>query len=978
MSLILGSTIDISSGVLTLVNDQGGDGVSQINGNIIGTGGNVVINSNTSFGTSSSIFPINTFSGGLTLSTVGSSILPAELQYYSPLSLGTGTIIGAGGTLTNQSTSSLAADNTIANPWTFYTGPTTSFAGTLTYITGPITIAIPSGGTDTFATISGGSGVVSFTPSSLTINGATILVTNGNSITTGNIFETGSIQLGGGSHSAPIVDTLTITATGTVSYPGNISDGSSGTGAVVINTPSASGSVVTLTGDNTFTGGLTIMPGGSLAIAAAENVGAPPKGTISFEGGLSSAMTQNPATFSLPLPNSGITSIVTLDNDYSYLKDTITTIDVGGTTEAPMTLIFAGTGSISGSGSSLSAEITKVGGGILTFGTSHSSTSLSTGTYDITVKNGGLVYNLDSSLDLSAVPFLDDGVLRGYQDSWFSLADASYSNWKMTLVTPPSPAVVNVTLEPGTILSGGGEVTTVEVQSGAGIVPGDETVGVLTVTDSVDFQSGSTLYIRTNGSSASLLSVGDLAMLGSDVTLVVAPQVGNYTRAEHLVFEAGALSGEFSDIVVPASYFLDLNLDYSIPNQVILGITPRTARELATGGNAISVSNALDEVILWNRSNVNYVVPALVSDNPAFPLLGMVLETLIPLTTVEEMTDALNQLQPAFFKGFTIVQENNILKVQDTLNLRMEYVLNANSCYTFNDKKECCKPDSKIIHTWISGVGDVLAQDSNTYADSPQVGYQSKMGGFAAGADGHFAKVIYFGGIGGFTTSYIKWRGHQGTGNINTGYAGLYLSAIGKMFYGNLSLIGGFSDFSGRRHIDYTGVDLTAKGNHAGKQLLSHADTGINWSVGGFTIRPFDAFDYISQSETGYIEQGVGEFGLTLNETNAILIRNELGLEVSTCLCFSKVKWVIAPKASWVREVRVKGESYTASFTKAELADAPFTVTGYFPDRSLFSPGVSLTGSMCQDKLSVELSYKGEFAHGYSDHSYAGEVRYGF
>ena len=190
--------------------------------------------------------------------------------------------------------------------------------------------------------------------------------------------------------------------------------------------------------------------------------------------------------------------------------------------------------------------------------------------------------------------------------------------------------------------------------------------------------------------------------------------------------------------------------------------------------------------------------------------------------------------------------------------------------------------------------------------------------------------------------------------------------------------MGGFSDFSGRRHIEYTGVDLTAKGNHAGKQLLSHADTGLNWNIGGFTIRPFDAFDYITQSETGYIEEGVGEWGLTLNKTNAILIRNELGLEFSTCLCFSNMKWVIAPKASWIREVRVKGESYTASFTEAAPADAPFTVTGYFPDRSLFSPGVSLTGSMCQDRLSVQLSYKGEFVHGYNDHSYAGEVRYGF
>jgi len=531
------------------------------------------------------------------------------------------------------------------------------------------------------------------------------------------------------------------------------------------------------------------------------------------------------------------------------------------------------------------------------------------------------------------------------------------------------------------ILTGTGEATTVEILSGGHLVPGGRVPGVFTVTDSVVFKDGSTYIIRTNGSSSSLLDVGEgSVVIGSTVRVLLAPTPGSYTHSEHLVLDAGTLLGRFHDLHVPSSYFLDTALRYEDDPEVILTITPRSVIDLATGSNARSVSTSLDKVIAWNRANVFYEIPDIRTTDPAFPLLGKVLETLEPLRTEKEMTEALNQLQPAFFKGFTIVQESNIRKVQDTLDLRMKYVLDTKSCYTFIDKESstCCNKDKKPLHTWISGMGDILAQSSNTYEGSPQVGYQSKMGGFSAGVDGHFAKVFYLGALGGYTTSYIKWKKDQGTGNINTGYAGLYLSAIGDMFYGNLSLIGGFSDFSGRRNIKYSEVDLTAKGNHAGKQLLSHVDTGINWNIKGFTIRPFDAFDYITGTETDYIEQGVNQWGLTLNKTNAILVKNELGLELSTCLCFLNMKWVISPKASWIREVRVKGDSYTASFTTAALADAPFSVTGYFPDRSLFSPGVSLTGSMCQDRLSVELSYKGEFTHGYSDHSYAGEIRYGF
>lgn len=66
---------------------------------------------------------------------------------------------------------------------------------------------------------------------------------------------------------------------------------------------------------------------------------------------------------------------------------------------------------------------------------------------------------------------------------------------------------------------------------------------------------------------------------------------------------------------------------------------------------------------------------------------------------------------------------------------------------------------------------------------------------------------------------------------------------------------------------------------------------------------------------------------------------------------------------------------YTANFTEA---DVPFTVMGYFPDRSLVSPGVMLTGVMWKDRLTMDLYYNGEFGQKYSDHNYGGQLRIGF
>ena len=279
------------------------------------------------------------------------------------------------------------------------------------------------------------------------------------------------------------------------------------------------------------------------------------------------------------------------------------------------------------------------------------------------------------------------------------------------------------------------------------------------------------------------------------------------------------------------------------------------------------------------------------------------------------------------------------------------------------------------MQVWANGLGDVLAQSSNTYNANPEIGYQSKMAGVILGIDKSFAKRYCVGALGGYTSSHINWKESKGTGDVNSGYAGIYASALGKMFYGNISTTVGWNEFSAKRNIVYPGVNLTAKNDHLGRQLLSHLDTGVNLGFKGITLRPFDSFDYVAQSEESYTETEAGEWNLHVKKTNSILIRNELGLQVAGCVCFKSSKWTVAPKLSWVREVRVKGESFVAEFAST---DSPFEVVGYYPDRSLISPGVVVSGLMLKDRLNLGLYYNGEFKGGYSSHNYGGEVRFGF
>jgi uncharacterized protein with beta-barrel porin domain len=150
---------------------------------------------------------------------------------------------------------------------------------------------------------------------------------------------------------------------------------------------------------------------------------------------------------------------------------------------------------------------------------------------------------------------------------------------------------------------------------------------------------------------------------------------------------------------------------------------------------------------------------------------------------------------------------------------------------------------------------------------------------------------------------------------------------------------------------------------------------GIDWQKKNVHIRPFDSFDYISQRENGFQETNAGVFNLQIEPSNAIMLRNELGMQLLWCSSFIGPfsKMMFSPKISWVREVRIKGDQYRACFTHS-TQDSFFTVAGYFPSRSLFSPGVLVSGTCLKEFLTFALYYDGEFGQKYSDHTYGGQV----
>lgn len=511
----------------------------------------------------------------------------------------------------------------------------------------------------------------------------------------------------------------------------------------------------------------------------------------------------------------------------------------------------------------------------------------------------------------------------------------------------------NVAVNSGSILEGTGTITGNVTVNGT-TSPGNS-IGTLTVNGNYTQATGSTFENEIDPASTDLLVVNGNVTIQNGTTFLLSPAAGNYnpdTAYQVIVANGGTVTGTFSNITT-SSPLVTGKLFYE-NSAVLLFVDLLRFQDIVTTGNAHAVAVALDTIFDSGSSDLDSIFVSLVALNN------------------QQLNSALNQLHPAQYKAMTVVQQNNVVKVRDALGYRLQNILDSNYCTSLqkncDNQKTCieCNPGEKFVHIWADGFGDFLSQHHTLFAQSPQVGYNSRTGGAVTGIDFNFAKYLYVGALGAYTHSRVHWKQDHGKGDVNTGYAGIYASAIGKAIYANLVAIGGWNHYHAHRNIIYPGMNRTANGRHRGEQLDAHFDTGINIGKGALVLRPFDSFDFIVQKERGFKESGAGALNLSVKKKVSQMIRNELGVNLGTCLCFDKSKWIVDAKMSWVREIRLKGSKLQSEFIGTGV---PFTVTGYFPDRNLWSPGLTITGKMLDDLLAVTAYYNGEYRSKYADNT---------
>src|ERR1700733_5868109 len=198
-----------------------------------------------------------------------------------------------------------------------------------------------------------------------------------------------------------------------------------------------------------------------------------------------------------------------------------------------------------------------------------------------------------------------------------------------------------------------------------------------------------------------------------------------------------------------------------------------------------------------------------------------------------------------------------------------------------------------------------------------------------------------------------------GHGHIDSYYGSLYATAFNNYFFMNAALIGAFDQFAASRKIQFPTIDRKASTHHNGATFTAHLDLGMIITVPmDFEIRPFGSFDYNYLYEQAFTEKGADSLDLHVRKKNYTMVRSETGLNLAKCVSFKHRRWIVELRGSWVRETRLSGRHTTASF---KGQPGSFTVHGLYPNRSLFSPGASVTCLFNEGKAAFILRYDGEF-----------------
>ncbi|MDI6451289.1 autotransporter outer membrane beta-barrel domain-containing protein [Anaerobaca lacustris] len=455
-----------------------------------------------------------------------------------------------------------------------------------------------------------------------------------------------------------------------------------------------------------------------------------------------------------------------------------------------------------------------------------------------------------------------------------------------------------------------------------------------------------TTVARPDGSGGQLKIGGTGAL---DGTLAVEREQGLYQPATYDIVAAEALSGSFTDVLLPeSSLLLEFSMEQTA-DHVQVSVTPHSYASAASNEVEASTGDYLDRIAPQATGNLANTLGTF--------------QTLSP----NEFGAAFASLSPAVYDSAATTTFNATTQYNQTLFKRMH----STRSHIESTDGSLAYSQTERHAVWMDGFGNWARQDSQ----DGFAGYDYRLAGAALGADRLMADDLLVGVSYGQSQADIDMQNNLGKGDIDSYFGSLYGSYFTDRMYVDATLSYGRQRYRSTRRIEVGALNGAAHSSHDGDVYSAHGETGWNLHLHRWTLQPFAALRYTFLDEQSYAESGAEGVNLRVNDRKTDALTSNLGLRFACH--FEKDDWLCIPEATiaWDHDFDLDDRRITAAFEGAPATT--FVTDGRPIDRD----GVVLGGALTvirKNNLSLSLRYTGELRSHSRAHALTGGIRYEF
>jgi outer membrane autotransporter protein len=266
---------------------------------------------------------------------------------------------------------------------------------------------------------------------------------------------------------------------------------------------------------------------------------------------------------------------------------------------------------------------------------------------------------------------------------------------------------------------------------------------------------------------------------------------------------------------------------------------------------------------------------------------------------------------------------------------------------------------------WSTSFGDFVHVDSDFNAR----GYKFTTGGIDLGIDYRLTNHLAFGLMGSYAHTWSDLR--PGSIDVDSARGGLYATYFNSCFYINGGIYGGYNSYDSSRR----GLQGHANGNSDGAEFSTFVSGGYDFHLGHLTVGPIASLQHTNVYLDSFSEKG-SLAPLSIHSDSEESLRSDVGFRASYQWQVGSVHVEPFLKATWEHEFRYSALPITASFASIPGPSATFVGPVEGHDSAVVDAGISVSWT---PRISTYVSYNGLLGRDrYDSNGVSGGIRISF